>query len=126
MIVLFDGPLTPAFEPSKPFLMNGERITLDFFVENATLEWFLEFTSDDPNKVSARWAREGAEEYTTAGVTHMPVVVRDFPGPGAFSAHFIRAHQFVRIQLRGVEMVPAPDAAALVRSPFGLLAQSQG
>jgi hypothetical protein len=130
VIVLFNAPLAAAFQPSKPMLMSGERITLDFFIsfigpgiQPSKTEWYLEFTSDDPTATSAKWARETAEEYTTGGVTHMPVVLRDFPDVGSFSAHFIRAHQFVRVQIRDASGFLPPNLFALVRSPFGILAQ---
>lgn len=130
VLELFNGAAAAAFTPSKPFLISGERTTLDFLftlpAPGATLEWFLEFTSDDPNAAAARWAREVAEEDVGGGVTNMPLVLRNFAGivnDEKRSCQFVRAHRFCRVQFRLAAASPAIDNVTIL-APFGLLAQS--
>jgi len=128
VIELFNGLLSGAFQPTKPFLIAADKVTLDFFIaapfSPAKTEWYLEFTSDDPNMLTARWAREVAEEDVGGGVTHMPPVVRDFPDAGFFSNHFVRQHHYVRVQIREVSGAVPPAVTAIILAPFGVVAAS--
>jgi len=127
--VIYDAAAQAAFTPSKPFLIVAERVTLDWFfdktagVSTAKVEWFLEFTSDDPLSVAARWAREVAEEDIGNGVTHMPPVVRDFAdiptGQTKRSTQFVRSHQFVRVQIKLALTSPDLLQRVTVQTPFG-------
>jgi hypothetical protein len=126
--VVFDGPLNGVFQPVLPLLMHGERIVYDFeFVTAAAAnpEWYLEFTSENPNLPATRWKRETAEEDIGMGVTHMPNVVRDFPAPVVsgmgMSNHFVRAHHFVRIQVR---TAAGSVGRVIISAPFGTVPQS--
>jgi hypothetical protein len=125
---IFKGLLSPAFQPSTPFLFAAERVTLDFAISGQPVEWYLEFTSDDPNDIATIWKREVAEEDVGGGVTHMPAVVRDFPDdpdePGNFSVPMIRTHKFCRIQIRDATGLLPPSIMAEVLAVFGAPAQT--
>ena len=104
--------------------MQAERMTFDFeftvAAGGSTVEWYMEFTSENPNAPTTRWKREVAEEDIGGGVVHMPNVVRDFvllAGAAARSCQFVRAHRFCRLQIR-----VSAGAATSVRidAPFGL------
>lgn len=125
-LVIFDAPLGAAFVPSRGFIIANERITLDFTLVVtllATVQWFLEFTSGDPNDPATLWTREVAEEALAGGGANMPKVIRTFQefggaglavGTHLLSAHLIRAHQFCRIQMR----ITVGTASARVVSVF--------
>lgn len=123
-VELFNGALGAAFAPTRYLLLSGERLALDFDITvagaPATVEWFMEFTSQNPSDPATSWHREVAEEDIGGGVTHMPVVVRDFAalaaGTTRLSAQFIRAHDFVRLQMRAA-VGAVPNLA--VTAPFG-------
>lgn len=132
---LFNSVLGATFAPSRAFMIQGERATLDFLVEVtgetlAKIEWYFEFTSEDPNDPDAIWYRELAEQNTAgSGTTNMPKVVRVFQerdgtllaaGEHALDAQCTRAHNFTRIQIA----VTQGTASAVVRAPFATQADS--
>lgn len=129
-LVLFNAALTAGFVSSNPFLMQGERVTIDFDIVSSAgptaVEWYLEFAdgSENPLGSSARWRREVAEEDAAGGIVSMPKVVRTFKENGGanladgthrVSCQFQRSAQFCRFQIR------ASAGAAVVRAsaPFG-------
>lgn len=126
MLELFNAPLTGAFQPTKPFLITGSKVVLDFEFDIAgTVEWYKEFASEDPNAASTIWHREVAEEDVGGGITNMPPVVRNFvltTGNLNRDCEFVRTHQFCRVQIRVTSVAPLPRA--IVRTPFGDPAQS--
>ena len=104
---IFDNALGAVFVPSQPFLLSAQRAVLDFTylaAAAAVIEWYLEFTSTDPNDAATVWFREVAEENAGGGAVSMPNVVRTFPAVTAASAgkdcEFVRTHHFCRVQLR--------------------------
>ena len=112
MVEIINAVPGATFVPSTPFQLRGERVVLDWDIvitAGARVEWFLEFTSDNPLAATARWRREVAEEDVGGGVTDMPQVVRNFQvlgggvlptGTHRLSAQMVRAHNFARIQVR--------------------------
>lgn len=134
MLTIFNGALTGSFVPSNPFVIQGERITLDFqavvTVGTVSIAFYLEFASENPLAAGTRWFREVAEEDAGDGVVAMPKVIRTFEENGGaalaigthrLSCHFVRAHQFGRIQSR---VTGAGAAALTVFAPFGIVAIS--
>lgn len=122
---LFNNLLTGAFVATDPFLISADRVPLDFEFSGAgTVEWFLEFASDDPHAASTVWHREVDEEDIGSGVVHMFPVVRDFvltAGNLNRSAQLIRTHKFVRVQIR---QTVGAFVTARVLAVFGFPAQS--
>jgi hypothetical protein len=116
-VVLFPGgALAAAFAPSAPFVLVGDRITIDFTIGVTVpglVEWFMEFTEENP-VTTAEWFREVAEEDQGGGITEMPIVIRRLAAssPGAppfvnlaagthrITTQFVRHHQIARIQAR--------------------------
>lgn len=117
-VILFNGatlPVAPAaYAASAPFLLTGDRITLDFTADISSagpLDWYFEFTSGNPYSADTHWFREVAEEDTGGGVTEMPLVVRTLRGEGSpynnlptgttrVSLSFIRTHLIARLRAR--------------------------
>lgn len=142
-MILFDGPLTNAFQVSQPGAVRAEHIALDFTLDiantgtppgtAASIEWYLEFTATDPNAAGATWAREVAEEDVGTGDVRMAVVVRRFaatlaetslpPGTYKLSTQFKRIHAFYRVQIR-TAVGSADTCTAIVNDPFGVQLQS--
>ena len=117
MSILFNAPLTAAFQPSLPILIPGEKVVLDFklVIVSAGLvrvQWYPEFTSDNPGDPNAEWYRETAEEDLGNGDVRMPSSIRRFSTEGVdadlpsgtyfFDTQFKRSHKFCRIQLLGL------------------------
>lgn len=125
VLTLYDAPLGGAFTATRSFLMIGEKATVDFLfaqaVGPATIEWYLEYTSDNPLLPSAVWRREVDEEDVGAGIVHMFDVVRDFTGiVGAAvgkSAQCVRAHHFIRVVMR---VAAGAVGNVVVTTPFGI------
>jgi len=117
---IFSGPLTNAFQASLPFSMSGENTVFDWSIvvantvtppgTAASLEWYPEFTSGDPNAAATLWYRETAEEDLGNGNVRMPKTVRRFTEEGSdvplaegthrLDTQFVRRHNFGRLQLR--------------------------
>jgi hypothetical protein len=129
---IFDSVLSTSFEPSEPFLIGGDKVTLDWAIEvtgaedaTARVEWYLEFTSADPNDAATLWYREPAEQNSVGtGDVAMPKVVRRWQendgtdlavGTHHLSAQMSRSHDFCRVQAR----VATGDASAQIDSVFG-------
>lgn len=124
---IFNGPLTNAFQPSLPLLINDSVVVLDTTLVIAggpvRVEWYPEFTDDNPFDVNTRWYRELAEEDVGNGDVRMALTIRRFstygadadlpPGTYQLDAQFRRVHDFCRIQIRGL------GATARVIAPFG-------
>lgn len=130
--VIFDSVLSSEFQPSRPFLIGADKVTLDWEIEvtgaegaTAQVEWYLEFTSDDPNDADSPWYQEVAEQNSIgSGNVAMPKVIRNWQENGgtdlALGDHFLsaqlsRSHTFCRVQVRAAE----GDASAKIRSVFG-------
>jgi hypothetical protein len=132
---IFNAALTSEFKATKPFLMNAGRVTLDFTIDvteggseevpTSQIEWYLEFTSADPNAVDTEWFREVAEQNLPGpGTTNMPMVVRIFNkadgtlltvGTYSLSTQLTRSHDYCRAQIRAA----TGEATAIIRSVFG-------
>jgi hypothetical protein len=111
---VFDKALTTSYAATTPLMMAAGRVTMDFLLTVATeaaVQWYLEFTDDNPNNASTQWFRELAEEDAGGGVVAIPLVVRTFKessatltnlqaGTFAGSAQFARTHKFFRLQIR--------------------------
>lgn len=92
--------------------MVAERVAVDFTLVvtvPAKVDWFLEFTRQNPLAAGAPFFQEIAEEDIGGGVTHMPKVIRDFQENGGallaagthrLTAQFVRAHDIARLQIR--------------------------
>lgn len=132
---IFDNQiLTTSFVASKVFILGAEHVTLDFeavITTNPTVvEWFMEFTSENPLDASTRFFREVAEEDAGNGVVAMPIVIRSLRDNNAadnllpvathlMSMQFIRHHKLVRIQAR---LLAGGGAARLtVDEPFATI-----
>lgn len=121
MILLNNALLTTTFQASAPFGLVGDHVVLDSIIvvantgaqppgTPAQVEWYPEFTFDDPNSTTARWFRETAEEDLGNGDVRMPKTVRrwsengdDLPlatGTHNLDAQFSRKHNYCRIQIR--------------------------
>jgi len=127
-VQLYNSNLTNVFQPTRPILMVGETLTLDFLFTvtggvGTSIAWYLEFSSDP---AATLWFREIAEEVAGAGVVAMPLVIRTLQtnGSGTFAAgtyavstQLIRKHQYARLQIR----TPAGTVSSmLITAPFGL------
>ncbi len=137
---IFDATLSDDFEPSEPFLLTAGRATLDFELNvtdgdtdddpTCKIEWYLEFTSVDPNAAGSKWYREVAEQNLPGpGTTDMPLVVRVFRtalgallpiGELNVSAQLTRSHDYCRVQIRAA----TGAARARILSVFGAVAQT--
>lgn len=133
MIKLFEAQLTAVNQATPAFMITGDHCVLDFDFDVsvlATIEWFLEFTPDNPNVIpqaQTTWHREVSEENAGGGVVSMPNVVRTFPAVAvgnraantaqARDAQFVRTHQFARIQIRASA---GTVERARIRVPFGV------
>jgi hypothetical protein len=135
-IELFNGKLTAAFQPTKPVMVAGETIVLDFLATIANLvtppatpglvEWYLEYCYTDPNAAATRWFQECAEEDKGNGVVRMAKVIRYFSenaadvalavGVHMIDTQFARKHAFYRLQVRATG---ADNCSLIVASPFG-------
>jgi len=138
-LVIFNAPLTNAFQASSPSAVRGDTVVVDFAltVANtisppgtaASIEWYFEFVDSDPNAAGAPWAREVAEEDLGQGDVRMSAVVRRFaanaaaanlaPGTYRYSTQFKRVHAFYHLQIR-VAAGGADTCSAVVRDPFGV------
>jgi hypothetical protein len=120
-ISLFNGPLTNAFQPTQGFLLAGDSVVLDMTAIIASvppaatlgrIEFFLEYTTQDPNAASTSWFREVAEEDIGNGDVRMAKVVRRFSEQGSdvplavgthrLNMQFSRKEGFARLQVRVV------------------------
>ena len=127
-LVLFDGALNASFAGSSPVLLSAERLTLDFVLDiaaPASVQWYLAFTSDDPNSPSTIWRQEIAEEDVGSGVVNMPKVIRTFQenggavlaaGQQAFTAQFVRSHNFCKVFVR---VVSGTVTRCVITAPYG-------
>jgi hypothetical protein len=122
--ILFQGPLTAQFQPTKCFMITATEPVFDFEIvvsgSTTVVQYYLEFSpTQDAN---GKWYREIAEEDVGGGVVNMPAVVRtlldnagsNLPvGMHRFDAEFKRRHQFIRLQL----MSPG-TATCIITAPF--------
>jgi hypothetical protein len=127
--IILDQTLTAAFTPSKPILIAGEKVVLDFRLVipgpgPLSVQWYPEFTEGNPfDPTNLEWFREVAEEDIGNGNVRMSLVIRRFTINGADTAlpagthridcEFKRTHKFFRIQMLGLGCV------ARVIVPFG-------
>ncbi len=124
-MILFNGPITASFAPTKAFAIQAREFTVDFVIVASsgpsTVQCYCEF-AEAP---AGPWFREIAQEDAGAGVVLMPEVVRTFAVSGGsnlpdgtynLDAQFIRRHKLVRLQLA----VPTGAATMKVTAPFGL------
>lgn len=128
--VVFDGALTGGFVATKPLLMTADTIVYDMIATVSVLakiEFFLEFTSDNPLDPLAFWSREVSEDDAGNGVVHMPMVVRDLQvnggtglpiGVSKVTLQFVRKHRCVRMQVRAAV---GTVTELQVLAPFGLV-----
>lgn len=135
---IFNGKLTNAFQPTAPFGVVGENIVFDMAltVANiavpgtpATIQWYPEFTSADPNNPATVWFREVAEEDLGNGDVRMSKVIRRFAENGSdaplaeglhyLDGQFARRHNFCRLQL-AVKAGGADNCSASVLAVFGI------
>jgi len=127
VVTIFNAGLGAAFVPSSAILIAGNSITLDFEVvvtgAPATVQFFLEQSSDKPTLSTARWFQEMSEETASGGVVVQAKVIRTFQENGGallaagthrMSTQFIRKHRFARIQMR----VTVGAASARVDAPL--------
>lgn len=128
-VQLFNGTLTPSFQPTKPLLLADGTVALAFLVVvtggiAASVDFYLEYTDGDPNAAATQWFREVDEQDVGLGVISMSQTIRTFQlndggnlpaGMYGFSPQFKRLAQFVRVQIRA----SAGTATAQVTAPFG-------
>lgn len=112
---IFNAPLTAAYQASLPIVVSDDIVILDFKivipVGTVRVQWYLEFTSDNPFDTAASWYREVSEEDIGNGDVRMPLAVRRFSTYGAdadlpagtyrFDVQLRRVHDFCRIQILG-------------------------
>jgi hypothetical protein len=133
MPIIFDAPLTANFRPSLAILIPCEQVVLDFklVINSRTpvqVQWYPEFTSDNPANLLAEWYRETAEEDISNGDVRMPPSIRRFSTNGGdadlptgtylFDTQFKRTHKFCRIQILGL------GCMARVLAVFGEIPQA--
>ncbi len=129
IVLLKNAPLTGSFRPSKWLAIQNKEFTLDFQLAitggAATVEYYLEFTSN-PTNTSAPVFRELAQEDAGNGEVLMPAVVRTFAVAGgsdlpignyAFDTEYVRRHRAVRVQIRVTG--DGAVARATITAPFG-------
>jgi hypothetical protein len=128
-LILFNYmPLTANFQPSSSILIKSDTVVLDFDLivpgpGTAKVEWYPEFTFENPLDASTVWYRESAEEDIGNGDVRMPFSIRRFSTNGAdadlpagtyhVDVQFKRIHAFCRVQIRGL------GCTARIRAPFG-------
>lgn len=131
---LFEADCQTTYHESKAFLINADAVTLDWNIVvtagPSLVEWYMEFTSDNPLSSSATWYREVAEEDGGNGVTLMPEVTRKFTSNGVstgltagthnLSTQLIRKHRYVHLKIR----CNTGRATVTVVAPFGLVASA--
>jgi hypothetical protein len=133
MPIIFNAPLTASFQPSLPILIPCEKVVLDFKLviggrSSVNVQWYPEFTSDNPASPLAEWYRETAEEDIGNGDVRMPWSIRRFstqggdaalpPGTYYLDTQFKRTHKFCRIKILGLGCV------ATVLAVFGEIPQA--
>jgi hypothetical protein len=136
-ITLFNGLLTNAFQPTQGFLLAGENIVLDMTAvvasvppaaTRARIQFYLEYTTQDPNAATTPWFREVAEEDVGNGDVRMSKVVRRFAEYGSdadlavgthrLNMQFTRKEGFARLQV--AVTTPSANACTLkVEAVFG-------
>jgi hypothetical protein len=113
--VIFNAALTGAFQASDPVMVSDEIVILDFEITIAMgtvrVQWYLEFTADNPFDVNAVWFREVSEEDIGNGDVRMATAIRRFSTFGAdadlgvgtyrFDVQLKRVHDFCRIKILG-------------------------
>jgi hypothetical protein len=113
--VLFDAALTASFQASAPVTVSEDIAIFDFTITIAVgtvrVQWYLEYTSDNPYSPTAIWYRETAEEDIGNGDVRMPSAIRRFSTFGAdadlgvgtyyFDVQLKRVHDFCRIRIAG-------------------------
>jgi hypothetical protein len=128
-VVLLNSGLSANFSPTGAVMIVGNRLLLDFELEvtGATLaqvEWYQEFTGDDPASASAEWYREVASK-TVDGAVTMSELVRTFKtsaganlgaGTHRLSLGFERLQRIARLQIRAA----AGAVQAQITAPYGL------
>ena len=89
-----------------------------------TVNYYLEFTDENPNDSASAWFREVDEADNGTGTVKMSKVVRTFAENGGasladgthqLSCQFVRQAQFVRLQVS----VSAGAAVVTIDAPFG-------
>jgi len=119
--------LTAAFQPTQPLILADKELSLNFdFTVPAgvpRVEFYPEYTDDNPFLPTARWRQEVSEELVGNGDVRMSLVIRRFATYGAdanlpaaaynLNVQLRRAGQFVRLQLRG------DGTIMTVSAPFG-------
>lgn len=112
---IFNAPLTANFQASDPLQVVDDTIILDFAIVIAVgtvrVQWYLEFTSDNPFDPNTVWFREVAEEDIGNGDVRMPYAVRRFStfnvdgdlpvGTHLLDVQISRVHDFCRIRIAG-------------------------
>jgi hypothetical protein len=125
--ILFNGPLSGSFVPTKAIALVAQKLTLDFEIAASggptTVQWYVEF-ADAP---TGPWFREIAQEDSGQGQVLMPAVVRTFANTGGmsltdgtyrFDAELVRQQRLARVQLA----VGSGAAKVKVTAPFGIAA----
>ncbi len=121
--------LTVAFQATQPLIIDDKELSLNFdFTVPAgdpRVEFYPEYTDDNPFLAPARWRREVSEELIGNGDVRMSLVIRRFATNGAdanlpagaynLNVQLRRAGQFVRLQLRG------DGVTMTVSAPFGAI-----
>jgi hypothetical protein len=135
--------LTTTFQATSPFAIAGEHIVLDWRIVVANLVtapatpasvlWYPEFCSEDPNAAGTEWFRETAEEDIGNGDVRMPKTVRrwtengdDLPLAEAthrLDAQFSRKHNYCRLQM-AIAAGSADNTRASVKVVVGSAPQS--
>ncbi len=129
MLTLFDAVPGSGFAPTQPFQVSADRVILNWtavVTVAAGIQWYLEFTDENPIDPNTVWNREVAEEDVGSGVTHMPLVVRDFQnfsnglglpvGTTGISTNFVRQANFIRAQIK---LASGTVTRLKVTVPFG-------
>jgi hypothetical protein len=117
---IFNGALTNTYQPTNPVDMAGEHIVLDWALTianlltpagtAATVQFYFEYASTDPNAATTVWYRETTEEDIGNGDVRMNKAVRRFSEQGAdlplaegshqVDMQFNRKHNYFRLQVR--------------------------
>lgn len=122
-MTLFKKALTTGYVMSQPLAIDSDDLTLFFTMVLSggptTVDFFLEYTDENPNDSASTWYQEVDEvDNGTGGVTHN-IVTRTFgalaDGSYNLALQFTRRAQYARIQIKA----DVAGGLATIIAPFG-------
>lgn len=119
---LFKKLLTTSYVASSPIAIDSDDLTLFFDLTLSggptTVDFYLEYTDDDPTDSATTWRQEVDEVDVAGAVTHN-IVTRTFgalaDGTYNLALQFTRRAPYARLQIKG----SVGGGLAIVTAPFG-------